>query len=131
MPVLRNERIAASSRQAVIVHAPRSESFPTMPPRNPSDRRACNALANVNTENIGMYRNERRCRRVIEMIGTLHADFERYARDRLVPHDGELAAGVGDIDEIPRQLIDRERQRRERHRRANDVFVGRVLVGTP
>src|ERR1700730_3531121 len=56
----------------------------------------------------------------------LTADFERYGGDYFVPHDRQLAAGVAHVGKHPRELLGRERQRAERHRRADDVFVRRV-----
>src|SRR5437667_982232 len=61
----------------------------------------------------------------------LHLYFERHRGHVLVPHDRHLAAGVGHVGERPRQLIDGKRQRADRHRRAHDVLVGRVVVRAP
>src|SRR5437660_11860374 len=44
----------------------------------------------------------------------LRADSERNGGDRLVPHDRQLAAGIGHVREIQGELLDGDRQRAER-----------------
>src|SRR3989442_13450898 len=58
-------------------------------------------------------------------------DFEWHRRHLVAPRDGHRAALVGHVDESPRELLDRMRQRLELHRRADDVLVARVEVGAP
>lgn len=59
------------------------------------------------------------------------AGFERRARERLPPHEGDSAAVICHVEECPGQLIDGERQRLDLHRHAGNVFVRSVTIGAP
>lgn len=58
-------------------------------------------------------------------------DLERHRREILVPHQRDLALAVGHVGERPGQLLHRERQRRERQGRPDDVLVGGIAEGPP